>query len=95
MAKPPALRAVEVGEVPPPVLSLAEAVERGDYLQILLAQRRSIVTDLPDEKGPAKAALHRQLALLSKEIEALQAKDAEDTEGGADVEDQEFDAASF
>lgn len=72
-------------------MSLADAIESGDYLQILLAQRREIAADLPDEKGPAKAALHRQLSLLSKEIEALQMKDAEDTEGGVDVEDEEFD----
>ena len=72
-------------------LTLAEAIESGNYLDILLAQRREIAADLPDEKGPAKAALHRQLSLLSKEIEALMAKDAEDTEGGADVEDEEFD----
>lgn len=72
-------------------MSLAEAIELGDYLEILMAQRRQIAADLPDEKGPAKAAMHRQLSLLSKEIQALLVKDAEDTEGGADVEDEEFD----
>ncbi len=94
MAKKPALRAVEADEKPVAPLTLLEAVAGGDYLEILLAQRRDIVTDLPNEKGPAKAALHRQLALLSKEIETLQAKDAEDTEGGADVEDEDLDATA-
>ena len=55
--------------------TLAEAVEGGDYLEILLAQRREIVTSLPNEKGPAKAALHRLLALISKEIESLESAD--------------------
>lgn len=91
------LRAVEADEtpVPPKILSLAEAIETGDYLQILLAQRREIAESLPDEKGPAKAALHRQLSLISKEIEGLQRGEAEDAEGGANVEDGEFDAEAI
>lgn len=89
-----ALRAVDPGEVsiPVKVMSLSEAIESGDYLQILLAQRREIVADLPNEKGPAKAALHRQLSILSKDIEALQRGEEEGAEGGANVEDGEFDA---
>jgi hypothetical protein len=51
--------------------SLAQAISGGDYLDILLAQRREIVATLPNEHGPALAALHRQLALLSKEIESV------------------------
>lgn len=91
------LRAVLPDEAPiaPKILTLAEAIEAGDYLQILLAQRREIATDLPNEKGPAKAALHRQLSLLSKEIEGLQRGEEEDAEGGANVEDGEFDAAAI
>lgn len=91
------LRAVKPDEIPEPpkILTLAEAIESGDYLQILLAQRREIARDLPDEKGPAKAALHRQLSILSKDIEALQRGDQEDAEGGANVEDGEFDAAAI
>lgn len=95
MTRKPALRAVSPGEKPRRSMTLAEAIESGDYLQILLAQRRQIVGDLPEEKGPAKAAMHRQLSLLSKEIEALLVKDAEDTEGGADVDDAEFNAEAI
>ena len=68
-----ALRAVSAEEPPPapaPVLTLAQAVETGDYLTILVAQRREIAESLPDERGPAKAALHRQLSIIAKEIEA-------------------------
>lgn len=51
--------------------TLAQAISGGDYIEILLAQRREIVETLPDVRGAAKAALHRQLTLISKEIEAI------------------------
>jgi len=91
------LRAVEPGETPakPKVMTLAEAIEDGDYLQILLAQRRDIVTSLPDEKGPAKAAMHRQLSLLSKEIEALESRAQEDADDVETVGDEDWDAEAI
>lgn len=92
MAKPD-LRLVKDGEKPP-VLSLVEAVERGDYLEILRAQRRDIAACLPDEKGPAKAALHRQLSLIAKEIELLESN-SDERETHASVEDGKFDAAAI
>lgn len=52
----------------PRKLSLKQAIESGSYLEILLAQRRDIVAALSEAKGPAAAALHRQLSLLSQEI---------------------------
>jgi hypothetical protein len=51
--------------------TLSEAIETGSYLEILKAQRRAIVRALPEAQGPAAAALHRQVSLLSKEIETL------------------------
>lgn len=94
---PRKLRAVAPDETAdsPKIMSLSEAIELGDYLQILLAQRREIVTSLPEERGPAKAALHRQLSLISKEIEALVSRDSDEAEGGANVEDGEFDAEAI
>lgn len=86
------LRVVEPGEAPVPVLSLEEAIETGDHLTILLAQRREMVAALKDTKGPALAALHRQISLTSKEIAAMQSRDSDEAEGGANVEDEEFDA---
>lgn len=75
------LRAVQDGDTPEAPAgtapekpkSLAEAVESGDYLEILKAQRRDIVASLPGESGQAKATLHRQLAALSKEIRGIEA----------------------
>ncbi|MFT4125090.1 MAG: hypothetical protein QM662_02515 [Gordonia sp. (in: high G+C Gram-positive bacteria)] len=92
------LRVVAPSERPrvrkPKPLTLTEAIESGDYLEVLRAQRRDIVASLPEEKGPAKAALHRQLAIISKDIQALEAKqaqaDKEDAEG-AIVDDEAWD----
>lgn len=66
-------------------LSLVEAVESNDYRSILVAQRREIAMSLPDEKGPAKAALHRQLSLIAKEIEALDAKAKQEANEDAEL----------
>lgn len=89
------LRVVAADEAPPKVLTLAEAIESGDYLQILLAQRREIAVSLPEEKGPAKAALHRQLSIISKEIEVLMSRESDEAEGGANVDDGKFDAEAI
>jgi hypothetical protein len=83
------LRAVGNDETPqkPKILTLAEAIESGVYVEILRAQRRDIAECLPDERGPAKAALHRQLSVISKEIEGLEAQaqeEADDAEIGGD-----------
>lgn len=88
-AKKRPLRAVDPDEKKPAApLSLAEAVETGDYRTILVAQRREIASSLPEEKGPAKAALHRQLSLIAKELSAMDAKAkqeaSEDGELGGD-----------
>jgi hypothetical protein len=75
--------------------SLAEAVESGDYLEILRAQRRDIVTSLPDEKGPAKAALHRQLSIISKEIETLSLEEAGEKSVVALTDDDAWDSSAI
>lgn len=77
--------------------SLSEAVESGDYLEILLAQRREIVASLPNEKGPAKAALHRQLSLISKEIEGLEVAAAMNGSGSvvSNADDEAWDGTGY
>ena len=76
-------------------LTLAQAAEGGDYLEILIAQRREMIRDVADVAGPAKAAMHRQIALHSKEIAALQeAADQEAAESG-EVADEAFDAEAI
>ena len=76
--------------------TLAQAIESGTYLEVLEAQRREMVRDVKDEKGPAKAAMHRQIALLSKEIAALSAADAEEAaENAGPTPDEAFDAEAL
>lgn len=90
------LRAVDVDEVPEHrVLTLAEAIESGSYLEIQLATRRDMVADLPNMQGPAKAALYRQIGIISKEIAALLSRDSDEAEGCANVEDGEFYAEAI
>lgn len=94
----PKLRAVAPDEEPVPAkpLTLAEAVETGDHYQILVAQRRQIVVDMRDANGPAKAALHRQLSLLSKEIAAIDATDDDDEIGhAAKTPDDDWDESAI
>lgn len=90
------LRSVAPDEKPEPPApkkppTLIEAIEAGNYLEILKAQRREMVRDVRDEKGPAKAAMHRQIALLSKEIASLEVEAAEEAAEDAEVEDEPFD----
>lgn len=93
--RPSKLRAVAPDEKPPPPakpMTLDQAIESGDQLQILLAQRRNIAASLAGEKGPALAALHRQLTIITKDIEALRQQEGDEPEAeGSDVDDT-FDA---
>jgi hypothetical protein len=75
--------------------TLAEAVEGDDYLEILIAQRRVMIRDVAEVGGPAKAALHRQIALHSKEIAGLQAAAAEEAAEDAEAADEPFDSEAL
>lgn len=80
---------------PDKVLTLAEAVETGDLRKILVAQRREIAQSIPDEKGPAKAALHRQLLLIAKELEAMDRRAKEEADQDGVTPDEEWDAEAL
>lgn len=67
------LRVATDGDAPPKPKSLIEAAAGGDYREMLVAQRHDIARSLqdPDTKGPARAALHRQLSLVAKELRMM------------------------
>lgn len=96
------LRAVAPDEKPPArrrrPMTLEEAVESGDHFEIKLAQQRAIVLALKTATGPAEASLHRQLSLVSEEVENIRAarrvSEAEEDERAAEVEDADFDASA-
>lgn len=92
------LSVVKAGDkpaTPEKPLTLAQAVESGDYYKILVAQRREIAQAIPDEKGPAKAALHRQLSLIAKEIEGLDAAQEQEAREDEVAPDDTFDASAI
>lgn len=102
MARKTTLSVVKPGAPSPPaepepekVLSLAEAVETGDLRKILVAQRREIAQSIPEEKGPAKAALHRQLLLIAKELEAMDRRSKEEADQDGVTPDEEWDAEAL
>lgn len=88
------MRVVAPDERKPPK-TLAEAIDSGDYLQILLAQRRDIVRSLPEEKGQAKATLHRQLRDISKEIEGMELEAAGEKSVVAKTDDAAWDSSAI
>lgn len=79
-----------------PKKTLEQAIAGGVYLEILEAQQRQMAVDVKDAAGPAKAAMYRQLALISKEIEQLRvaAKEEAAEHAGGASEDEEFDASA-
>lgn len=86
------LRAVTEHEQPAKPKSLIEAVQGGDYREILSAQRMEIARCLPDERGPAKAALHRQLSLIAKELAGLDQQAIEEASDLEHADDEEWTA---
>lgn len=90
------LRAVTAADVPAKPKTLAEAIEGENYLDILIAQRREMVRDVRDLTGPAKAAMHRQIALTSKEIAALQVEARQEAvESAEGADDEPFSAEAL
>ena len=89
----PAAKAAPAKQKP---MTLVEAVESGDYREILKAQQREIAKALVDETGPAKAALMRQLMTISKELKSLGAAEpASSSSDTDDVDDEEFSAEAL
>lgn len=90
------LRAVtDADTTPPKPKTLAEAIEGQNYLEILIAQRREMVKDVRELTGPAKAAMHRQIALHSKEIAGLQAEAEQEANESVEAPDEPFDAEAL
>jgi hypothetical protein len=93
------LHAVADGETAPPkkVLTVATAASEGSRRDLLVAMRDRIATAVGDPNTAARdlAALTRRLMEIAKDIEALDARELEESEGGGVVPDQHLDAASL
>jgi hypothetical protein len=95
-ARKTALRAVGADEKPAAKKTLVEAAECGDYRELLVAQRMDIARSLqnPETQGPARAALHRQLGLIAREIRELDEAATEEAAENGPTADEAFDASA-
>lgn len=93
------LRAVSADEkAPEPAkpLTIAEAASKGSTRDVLVASRDRIAKALDDPNIAARdlASNSKRLMELIREIEALDARAAEEVDEGAQVDDGEFDASA-
>ena len=93
----PKLRAVTDDDKPaekPNPKTVAQAVEEGDQRDQLVAMRARIAKaiDDPNIRGADLAALSRRLLEIGKEIEAIDARAAEEDESADDHPDESWQA---
>lgn len=95
------LRVVAPGEKPAEPqepLTLLEAVEAGDHLAIMLAQRRIIaesLTTAPDNTRPQFSNELNKLNALIREEEARRSAEAQDASVVAPLESQAWDGTGY
>ena len=95
------LRAVTADEKPaapakPKTLTIADAASSGSTRDVLVASRDRIARALddPNMSGRDLASNSKRLMEIIREIEAIDARAAEDGESDAEVEDGAFDASA-
>lgn len=97
------LRAVKAGEKAPPKppapkkMTVEQAAEAGDHRSLLVAMRERIAKAVSDADCPPRdlAALTRRLQEIAKEIEALDARAAEEAKESAASPDEAWDAEAL
>ncbi len=93
---PRQLRAVGPDETPAPAkrLTITEAAKKGTVRQQLEALRDRIAVTVEDPNCPPRdlAALTRRLIEITKEIAAIDAREAEESHGAASTPDDEWEA---
>lgn len=100
MAPRKPLRAVAPGEKPPSkrkALSVTEAAEKGTHRDLLVAMRTRTAKAVEDVNCPARdlAALTRRLQDIAREIEAIDAREAEEAAEGGVVADEAWDSQAL
>ena len=75
------------------IRSVAEAAKNGTTRELLEATRDRIAEAVEDEKTPARdlAALTKRLMETVREIEAIDAREAQEADNGAEVPNGKFD----
>lgn len=82
---------------PTRVLSITEAAAAEDQRALLVAMRARIAKTVEDEKCPPRdlASLSRRLHEIAREIEALDARTAEEANESAATADEAWDAEAL
>ena len=77
--------------------TLIEAAQGGNYRELLEAQRLDIARSLqnPETQGPARAALHRQLGMVARELREMDEAAREEASENGPSPDEEFDASAL
>ena len=77
-------------------LTILEAAELGDSLQLLMALRTRLASTVQNEATPPRdlAALSKRLTDVDDAIKARQSRDREEAQSGA-APDESFDAAAI
>lgn len=92
------LRTVAPGEVAPPSKpkTVSEAADHGTTRELMVAMRTRIAKAVEDPNTPARelAALTKRLVEVVRDIEAIDARELEETDRG-DVQDGTFDASAI
>lgn len=92
------LRAVAPGEIAGPLVlkSVSEAAASGTTRELLVAMRSRIAKAVEDEGTPARdlAALTKRLVEVVRDIEAIDAREAQEVGSHGDVSDGTFDASA-
>lgn len=92
------LRAVGPDETAPPKpKTVTEAARRGSTRELLVAMRDRVAKDVENPNTPARdlAALTRRLMEITKEIEVIDAKAEQESEGGEPTADEPWDASAI
>jgi hypothetical protein len=78
-------------------LSVTEAAEQGSQRDLLVAMRERIAKTVQDPNCPPRdlAALTRRLQEIAREVEAIDARAAEEAEDGGPVADEAWDAQAL
>lgn len=100
-ARKTGLRVAKPGEKAAPTKparpkTVTEAAESGSTRDLLVATRTRIAKAVEDPNTPGRdlAALTNRLMQIVREIEALDARDAEEDDGAPEVQDGDFDASA-
>lgn len=94
------LRVVAAGEAPPPPKkpkTVTEAAKDGTIRELLVAMQSRIATAVEDPNTPARdlAALTKRLIEVTKDIEAIDAREEQEGERGGPASDEAFDSAAI